>query len=444
MSSEPELFSFIRSLEEAGQVESDGQFTIGQAEAWEKLAALSLPFKGAWVLKIVQSCMSHDEPLHVTQGRTDSIFRWCAGTADWTPALIEQAIFSLEPSQDKALHHLAVGLRALAKTTDLPFALTFPNGTVAFWNGSQFVYQESDDGPRHTSLSLNVSHFKVGESGSVFSLDNFAAKKRAAQIQGTLADFSQFAPREVSLDGRNLSNLFNDPIFGPSESAQPLFVLRAAPHEHLPSLRVLGSFARPSIAVNGPSFRVDEAAVNDTLREFSQPSFAIAMVSAFLVKRKSGKTETFESRSQSSALVWVADGVEVAREFIVSSNSVAILIVCSADGLETDLSGLVPRGTLEKEHRKKEVLRAITREFQLLTGADPDTQATFPRETLVVAGLAFLGLVTFVMNPVVGFFIAGISGFNHLSSKKRVEEVERSADEGLRKLLRMLAEENNG
>lgn len=52
------LQNWLHSVGSQGALESEGDFSIAQDKAWEKLGAFQLPFTGAWVLKLVQAAVA--------------------------------------------------------------------------------------------------------------------------------------------------------------------------------------------------------------------------------------------------------------------------------------------------------------------------------------------------------------------------------------------------
>lgn len=87
---------FVAGQAGVGQRDSEGEFTINQTKAWEKLGALALPNEMAWIAKIVQSAMAARVALAVQQSRDETIFTWGSGV-DWSHAQLEGAVFGSGP-----------------------------------------------------------------------------------------------------------------------------------------------------------------------------------------------------------------------------------------------------------------------------------------------------------------------------------------------------------
>ncbi len=420
-----ELFDWIKAQEAAGTVDSSGVFTLEKSKAWEKLGAYALPQKHSWALKLVQSAVSAGGGLRVEQRRSESVFFW-TNRCEWTHEQVEQAVLDPEPSADRSLEHLAVGLRALARAAALPFAIGYQDGRQAIWTGSGFEIHETSS--TDVGFRVGVSHFKVGESTSLFSLKNLAAGKRSAEISRILTSEAHLMPSHLSIDGREINNLMDDPVFGASNLRQPLYLFRVPSHSLVPDLKVKAHFQRrTSWSVEGlPEINAaDGEAVQTELPALQEPGMAVVLVSSMLGRTKKGKSYEYHALAKPSQLVWVSDGVVVGREDLPLPNgSTPMVVVCSAAGLETDLSGLVPRLTEARAERRDTVMRGVAR---CLVESDLDAKVQSRVQKLHLGLMAVGGMVFFV-NPVAGLALMGGGGLQYLQSRDQISTIEAALD----------------
>jgi hypothetical protein len=403
------------------------------SKAWDKLAAHSLPFEHAWVLKLVQSAVRIRSALALEQTRSVSTFTWA--DARWTQQQVQGAMLSVDDSFDPALTHLGHGLRALAKSTSLSFAVRFLTGESIMWNGQGF--QQGPSVPAATEpFTVAVSHFELDESTGFLSTATFRAAERRASIGRVLSSRCHWAPVRVTLDGRSINNIFSDPTFGGSNLRQPLCLIRVPPQLPYPTLEVQADprvIPKPSIFTDAevPTITPDWYRFQEALTGLSQPCFAIGMVSAILVKVSAGKNSTVtKTGTVGNAMAWISDGVEVARESLpFRPRSAALLVACSAEGLGTDISGLIPIHSAPKAERRTAALRAIRRGFPDTRDeqADYDIEGgTDPANTtmLVIGGLSLL------FNPLVGAAILTFGGLSWTSLRSRNAAIQKAIKEG--------------
>ena len=435
MRKESELLSWIKAQERAGQVESTGQFTIEESTAWQKLADFSLPFEGAWVVKLIQSACAAKSNLIVQQAREESLFIWRGGPV-WTHEQVLDAVFNLESLSDRALAHFGVALRALAGASGLPFSLHYPDGHHAIWTGQRFEYGPNNFPIRHNSIRLTVSHLRPGESRGMFGGAGVSASARGATIAAVLNAHAQWAPVHVTLDQRLISNIFHDPTFGVSELRQPVCLLHVPPQPPQPSLKVTAKFTNPDVSSDVPVVNPEGQTFRKALKDLAEPCLAVGMVSSFVEKKRVGKGYNVTPGLQRSQLAWVADGAEVAREDLpFPKGSVALLVACSADGLETDLSTLTPRDGREKDQRREAVLRAVGANFPDAEDDKADYSTTSPTDIVGVAIMA-IGAVGALIIPPAGILILGVGGLSLTLSRSRSEVLQTSLDKDFKALAR--------
>lgn len=421
-----QLFEWIKAQEQAGKVDSSGVFTIDKSQAWEKLGASALPLEHAWILKVVQAAVVSGAALTVTQDRAQTLIRWSASPS-WNHERLETAILDPEPDSDPALEHMAVAVRALAKATKLPFGLSYRDGTTAYWTGQGFQL-ESQASLEDAEFRLAVSHFQVGESSSFFSLDNLEAVNRSSAIATTLKNGAHCAPIKITIDGHTVSNIFQDPVFGVSQLRHPLYLLQANADPAIPSVRLRARFFPPDLTfINAPEVSAANSQLQEAAGKAQQPCLATILISGFLLRKGSGKHISYHPLPSPSQLVWVSDGVEVAREDLnLGATPTAMLVVCSAEGLPTDISGWTPRQTAERDQRKAAVMRAV-HDVLSVTSTDAEVE----KSPIVHIALMVVGGILTLANPPIGLIMIGGGGLGRLSDVSEAATFEGAMDKGL-------------
>ena len=430
---ESELFAWVKEQESGGKHDSTGQFTISISAAWEKMGSFSLPFEDAWVLKLVQSAVRAGVALTVTQSRTETVFEWGTAWRCHTQEL-EQAMFTVQVGEITPLSQLGVGLRALARSTRLPFSISYSDGRRAIWGGETFMRVADAAAGQTVPFRVSVSHFAVGEAAWLFSLDNIDARRRLAAIAKALTHHCHWAPTEITLDGRPITNMFLDPVFGMSQLHQPMFVLRAPPAPGIPALTVSARLCdHPEGTADAPRVKVDTSAQMAAAADLVKPALAVGLVSMFLELKGSGKNRTYEPANQASQLVWLQDGVEVSREELaLPKGMVALLVVCNAQDLETDISGFFPREGPALAHRRSAALGAISVQFASAFNDFPKAEVATDN-TYLFGGL-LLGSCLFFVEPVMGVMTIIWSGISTFAAKNRNTATQELLDGALSRL----------
>ncbi len=420
MSEPSELLDWLQSQNEEGYSDSSGAFSLDTAAAWRKLSSHRLPFDFAWVLKLVQCAFRAGVGLDVRQSWSETVFSW---DPSWSCQRreLEQSLLDLSATQSTALQHLAVGLQALLVAGGSALMLEFSDGERAVWDGDTLRVLSTSKS--YARFCLRVSHFDPKLPKSRRLLEVVSAKRRRAAIAETLTSLCHWTPFPLTLDGRRINNLFFDPEFGASHLRQPLLYLHAPPQPSLPSFRC------PAIEVQ-PEDRSAWLAISEQEREaalsrFEQPCLALGLVSYFQ-QNQGGEYDQWEPVARASQFCWVRDGVEVAREDLALEKSpVAILIAASADGLETDLSGLVPRQRSELEFQRVQALRAVFTELSKILSARPQlSYQTKDNSSTHVASALLLGGAVVLANPMMGLLLLCGGVISNFGSKNKASDQE--------------------
>ena len=407
---EDDVNEWLKSQAEVGRTDSIGEFTLDPAKAWAKLGASGLPTTYSWVLKIVQSAVRFGVGLDIQQSREETVFTWTA-PVPWTHEQLSGAIFSVEGCQeDRALNHLAVAVRALvASRSDFKFWIQYSDGVRAEWTGSDFT-MSSRRASSSTPLALGVGH-RTTNDGAPIQLASVGA-----EIARILCVQCHLSPRKITLDQREISSIFEDPNFGRPKGYQLLGLLSSPPSESGPNLRVRANFTG-SFTPWGLKARLNPDVILKATRSLATSASAAGMM-----------IYSPSDPKLISQLAWVQDGVEVFRDNLsLAGGPIALLVACSAEGLETDISGMTLRDTPEKRRRMLETLERIGHCLQDSGKVLSELPESSPLPS-VAAGVA--GLFLCLVSPVIGCLTLGgsVLGLLSLTSKEGVEISEIQKD----------------
>jgi hypothetical protein len=341
------LFQWVKKAENVGSKDSEGEITVHFERAWEKLAQYQLSEPEFWILKVVQAANLLCSPLSVSQTRCDTVVRF-VNSPNWNTDELKEAVFSPEKTQGDPLSEFCVALRVLISAEHV-FIVAL-NGARLLWNGHRF---ETLVEPDRNLFELVVSHFKVGESRSLFSLRNFTARRRSVDIAVRLDRLCRYSAIDISLDGRRVSGLLGDSDFGLVPTVRPLGVLQTGSDSDAAIRVCRGAVAESDVLHRGAALELPD---ENVLR-----GQAISLVSAFFTYRSLGKSlKTLVPRTESSQLVWVKDGVVLERQTIPHEGTVACLVVAGAQGLQTDLSGLALVKSERFFERRESIIEAVS------------------------------------------------------------------------------------
>lgn len=431
---ESELYQWIRQREQEGTLDSHGRFTLAQEKAWEKLGTFQLPFEQAWVLKLVQAAVcAGASSLEIVQSRTDTQFK-VLGELDWSWPEVEGALFDLERRTSKAIRHLTVGVRALAKSTTRPFSLKFGAAPSVTWDGHRFECSRASQGTG-PALTLTASHFDIGESQSLFSLDNLDAHGVASSILNTLREYCFTSSIPITLDGRSFNELPHDKYYTPDNRCRPVAFVTVAPSDWLPDFSLSQPKGWHKAVLD--SFDVELETEEVAFASQSEPSGAMALLCAFLRLANPTKGTKNNTSFGHSSVAWVSDGVVIKKEKLSIRESLGVLVMISAEGLQTDLTGLDLRTGGEMTERKRHALWTIAGQLERLQASSKEgMEVTGSRSFWSYWGWG--GLLMSLLSPALGMLMIGQSGLSWLTGDKETEHMDRNLDEGLENLIQGL------
>lgn len=298
--------------------------------------------------------------------------------------------------------------------------MKYANGEKATWNGAAFeVKVQSTAGIRDPRLSLTVSH---GLPDAGWVVGAMARTAVGASFAMALEIYAQWAPRAVTLDGRELSNVIAGKGFGASEIRHPLCLLTALPQDGLPEFRVRAKLdPQPRARIASGDLADQAGDVSQALQGLERPLSSLGLVTYFLHKVRVGTNKTdYRPSAKPSQLVWLDDGVMVHSENLpLPRTPVALCVACSAQDLETDLTGMVLRETAERERRKALAVRAISSLFPApacQVQVQMVTKETAPEQSQCGLVIALTGAASLPFVPPLGIFLMVVGGWFWKSS----------------------------
>jgi len=429
------LHEWLQSESAAGTLDSEGEFTIVQSKAWEKLGEFQLPFPEAWVLKLVQAALSTPYTrLAVVQTREETRFDF-THAPEWSGTELEKAIFDTSYKAAPSLDHLAIAVRALARKKTRPFSIQYADGNRVAWNGSSFSTLDPD-APRAASLTLTVTNYEFGESKIIFSAGNSQAARFRADISGALCEHCHLAGERVTLDSKSLISYWSDPDFGKSDTSHPLTVLKAHPISLWQPIELKGEFYSPQSQLHDKKIAVSLPTEREAITSFS----AAAILSFFYrpeLFRRDMKLDKwiYHPLDRQSRILWYSDGVIVKREPLGYEGPVGLGLIVSAEGLPTDLTGFTPLDSLEKRERIRQavaLLQPRLKELSQTIGEEPFSVKGLRSDTVV---LGFVGATVAFTFPIIGVpWVVG-SGFKVSKEMKENKELQFAYNNGLASLV---------
>ena len=376
-----------------GEYDSAGEFTVDVEAGFHKLAHSQLPRTTAWLLKIVQAVVSSGAPsLKIQQMRRETLF-------DFRPP--DMSVFdNLEKNFNShalrevtPIRHLLLGLRAVSIGQGRAFALGVSRG------GRQTTYRSNG-----VSFSRVDSRIKRGVNGVRLSVEAVAKKGRLPSFRSrlTLEEISelergcQACPIPVTCDGRRLDTL-DQQEKKPNQNQAVLALAWRASNES----EVLPSFSLPGGVDLSSSWRPTDRLWDkrifwlDGLAREREVSF-VARFSYYYKVAKYGEGENdfeFASYASPSLVHWVLDGVIASSQQLrlPVEPSVRLEVFLSADGLQTDISGLVPLENAERSKRLSMGLEKSTKNLPRLAELLKDHDLR-PLSLFMLGRMSFISL----------------------------------------------------
>jgi hypothetical protein len=428
------LHEWLQSEQSAGTFESEGEFTIAQSKAWEKLGAFQLPFPEAWVLKLVQAALIENRGrVAVVQSREETRFSF-RNVPDWTSTELEKAIFDTQYKAERSVNHLAIAVRALALQRTRPFALQYADGSQVAWNGSAFTPLEPER-PSPGTFTLTVTNYQFDESKLLFSTGNSKAARFRADVVKALVEHCHLSGFRITLDTRPLERYWTDPDFGQTETSHPLAVLKAEPVEEWDSMVFEGHFQGKTADLVQRKIEMALPKRRDTINSVSTAVLLSCFYRPELLRKDMHLDKWFyHPLKRRSRVLWYSDGVIVSREALDFEATVGIGLIVSAHGLPTDLTGFNPLDGPEKKERvagSLELIRPRLSQFKDGCGEKPFSVKGLRAET-VVSG--FIGAGVAFALPLLGVPWVVSSGYQISKQVKENNALQTAFNEALNEM----------
>jgi hypothetical protein len=270
------------------------------------------------------------------------------------------------------------------------------------------------------------------------------ASNRNAELLRVLVERAHTCPVPLICDGRRLDALEQNPehgwgprsqplMYGALEGDLPLFGVPPCTNSSEPAHLVHRHLSKGKSSEEWWSHRPKEVAV-------------AFIVSAHIEFRQIGKSSRWEERSGLSRIYWVKDGVVVQSQDLHERRLCSVGVFLSADGLQTDLSGLKLTESKERKRRVQVARRMLKEPLQSASewccrsGVKAADNAQRVLGAVLIGfgtlGGAFSFIKPLMLIKSVGFLATGIYSWNKGDAHFRslVEDIEEALRELPRKL----------
>lgn len=395
-------------------VETDLEFTISAEEAWERVSAHVMPFKGAWALELIKAAVSfHCAEIQIRQHTKQTDF-YLLGTQPWDGALILKALLNYGAEVPRAYHYLAVALRVLSKTEGNPFKLILGDRELASWDGHDITLAELSHTENENCLAKPLLLYIDNNASSDRSMLSklFKSEERSfiATVNRLLYERAFCCPIPLTCDTRSVRGMHAYPLFAPCARTRPLFCLNVDSDEDLPGFQppdtsawITGRKAmqagegEPShLEAPEPGHEVGGVALLSTFLQ------TISCDDSFFIKKS--ETLTNAPARSLSQLLWVKDGVVVGiEEMDTGSLGFGMLVLGSAEGLKTDVSGYdMVRDEAYDERRRRLMAKAAK---AVLNAVNTASLHAYEEAHLSIADAVVRGV-----GGVIGLFLGVVPG----------------------------------
>lgn len=356
---EDKFEDFLSGEGGVGRLDSEGVFTVAADGAdLKKLATYSLPFDGAWAVKIVQAMVAAGarQEIKVSLGKEWTRFS-CRSPQFCTCEEFERALSSASPTHNTALDHLIQGLRAVSMKHERPFELTLPQIPVRIlWNGEQLSSKKLDfagDG-----VVVRVGHFNESKAkGSNWFTRRAEVARKNTDVLNVLRERCFVCPVALHVDGLRLDSLLN---YARIETAVDYPLLLTFPKIDSPQWPVPPGTFVPSGQNLLRGLRDRWQLSNRSAGERTANATGAVLVTASFTHG-----HRVDLEPQLSQVFWVADGAVVEKATLgLRRLFVSVQLFLSAKDLDTDLTGFQLRKAKAQEARLTALRQSVRRELR--------------------------------------------------------------------------------
>lgn len=396
MEAPSELMQFLRSQQEQGERESEGQFTLAREKAMVKMAEFQLPIPEGWLIKVVQALVAQGKVSRITVQLTATETRILAESDSWELDPVETAFFRPDALGKPHLKHLMVGLWSVAMKDKRAFQLTLPDCPEGLrWDAK--TLERTTVVPCKGMWSLSVTHGSPldGFSGLVSNLA--ANRQRNAYSLAALSEYCFPCPVPLVVDGRRIDALQFAIRSGWLPDSVPLGLGFAG--GTLPSVKVpRGTFEDIACFEGADRSQSDWAQLSEQLLSELE-SVEECCVATLLTVCPEGTSLNLNW----SKVLWVQDGVLIdAEPLLFETTELVVGCFVNAEGLPTDLTTLTLRENSEREERVARVRGLVMTMLQETRTIDFSRFQIQKRSKAGAALLFLAGIGTIWAAPVVG------------------------------------------
>lgn len=413
--------AFLAAQTSEGSVDSQGEFTISQRQASQKLAKFALPRSTSWVSKLVQAAVGwRCKEIRIRQTKTETFFHFAMRDIDQIPSESHflSHILSGNIGDKEPIDSFCLALRALVEQANLSFILVANDGKASskpIYAGSH--YSELSEKERlssrfrpGTGLWLTVYHYLSAELSDVLAVVNGA--RGAIPIINELDSYCYPSPIPIILEGRRIDSLVVNGALSFSQTNRPIYFGGIKDYlEHSPARLPLPE----DFETKSPSLLTTPRRLRRTYCGSS--NFQAVYVLSLNID---AYAESISDGLRSSNVVWLNDGIVVEKDLLhVTTRGISLTIFANASGLATDLTGFSLIRTKPYFARRREIMQCMYKvfsPFQLdidnLFKPDLDNRSrddiqydeemnTKNRIKRIIAGSG-VGLALTLINPILG------------------------------------------
>jgi hypothetical protein len=432
-----ELEQFLSEQRDDGHQDSEGVFTLAGRLAVEKLAQFQLPFRSAWVLKLIQCAIREGAVASIQVELTARQAKFSFYTSSFSAHEVEAAFLTPELNSNVSLRHLVGALWSVGIQEKWPFELALcraPKSLV--WDGKNFHQRTVKRKAVKTTLVISLNPEDGGWLGSMMRMADVNA-----EILQTLKQWCYTCPVPLIVDGRRMDSL--QACWGHGWGSESCPLALGFAEAEVPDLQLSpGTFEKQPATDGETAFMTDarKTMARVSPRQVASVPFLLAH---HVEAQGTGKNVIWHPHPGESVIYWVADGVVVQTEPLTGSESL-LTVGCfvSAEGLKTDLTTLYLREAPEREHRKAMVRQAVVSALRDLTVLDEsmEEQATLARSkgswNQKIFSLAGFG--AFWVSPVAGLLLFGAAWFSGKAPDRDIKERDQRYKEEVAELLALL------
>lgn len=425
MDSQESVNEWLENTVKDGVYDSEGAFTISEEKAWEKLGRFQLPTEEAWILKFVQAAHCQKKAklsFKFAPREVEFNFGNLWPSDQWSRVELEKAIFSTEPITKESLSHFVVAIHSLILQKDRVFSLCFPDGSVGLWKDRKVTYIQGMEPYMDFSLLVRVSTLKQEVDQPKPLKGEPVAPNYMRRVESLLDRSCFLHDGRLTSDGTGFGGIAFDPKFGTHRRASPswdenrhdrahtLAIFKQGPVEGLPVVQSNPTDQNDMEAFVGPNYSLTYASPESK----NLPSYSVAACLSIFYndpRRKNtlgNKQHLWELREDTSEVLWVDQGVVIARDTLPLKGHFGIAFIVSADGLNKDLSGLALINSKAKQERVVKALKIMIPQITDHLSSTPIQIGKGNRS--VVTGpllLGVTGVAFFLVNPIFAATLVG-------------------------------------